>query len=247
MQEEKLLAYVREENRKYREKLEARENPLLDLEEKFKYGTERNIFVNMDQVKSLGNFKDIWPENEKSYSFEKRCGSAQQKQHRHNGHIELTFVFQGSGKNYVGDQEYEIKQGDLWLMGKSLYYGIALQDDAIIMNINFIPEIMADLYENSFCQRGRLFRFLAQNALEERMRGFLVYSLEGQTKMYDLLYRLVEENMEWNTYHQSLLNIILWCCFCIWPAWRMIWRRKRQERLLIFMPFIITSAAAAHR
>lgn len=209
MLEEELLAYVREENRKCREKLEARENPLLDIEEKVKYGKERKIFVNIDQVKYLGNFKDIWPESEKSYSFEKRCSSAEQKQHGHKGHIELTYMFQGSGKNYVGDREYDIKQGDLWLMGKSLYHGIALQDDAIIMNINFMPDIMADLYEDPFCQKGRLFRFLAENALEDRMRGFLVYSLKGRTQIYDLLYRLVEENTEWRTYHHKLTQYYL--------------------------------------
>ena len=203
MQEEELLAYVREENRKCLEQLEARENPVLDIEERVKYGRERKIFVSLDQIKSLGKFKDIWPENEKTYSFEKRCGMAQKKQHFHGGNIEAVYMFQGGGKMYVGSREYEIRPGDLWLLGKSVYHGIALKDDAIIMNVIFSPTIMSDLYEDPFCQEGRLFRFLMENALEGEVRGFLNYSLKGQTVMYDLLHNIVMENVEWKHYHHK--------------------------------------------
>ena len=152
MQEEEMLVYVREVNRKCQKRMESRENLVLDIEENIARNSRQRILVVLDQIKSLGRFKDVWPASEKSNPFEKRCAMAKARQHFHGGNIEMFYMFQGSGKNYIGDQEYEIHQGDLWLLGKSVYHGIALNDDAIIMNVLFEPEITSDLYEDPACQ-----------------------------------------------------------------------------------------------
>lgn len=153
---------------------------------------EYDFLIVTDRVKFLKRYRDVWPENEVHHSYQHRRQAAKTKHHFHEGKLELIYLVKGEAVNFVGSREIAMKQGDLCLMGKSAYHGIALSDDAVVLNMLVRPECLKDLIRKKSLPSCSMEKFFARNLQEKEDHTVLLQSLEGRLTAYNLIQNLLE-------------------------------------------------------
>ncbi len=127
--------------------------------------------------------------------------------HKHK-HIEITFVYQGSCRQFIQGKNLTLKQGDLCLLDSNVVHTIYDVGEAdIIMNIMLKKSFFNDTFLNRLSNFSLLPSFILNAISEEKVAdNFLIFHPKSDKKIKDTFENMLIEYIENDTYSEEAIK-----------------------------------------
>lgn len=145
--------------------------------------------------------------------------------HAHN-FIEIAYVARGKGSHLIGDREYEVNRGDLFLINYNVpheFRSLSDQSKLIVYNCIFVPDFLDYSLENCKDFSELTHHFLFRSLFPEENEGQAdIKLLEGESKdieeLYEKMYK--EYNLKLAGYHDLLRAYLIELLINIFRLWQ---------------------------
>lgn len=136
--------------------------------------------------------------------------------HKHT-FFEIIYVMEGSVINKINDTEILMKEGDICLLSPGVYHCLKETNDSLIINILLKHYVASSVLSSFLIQKNILSSFFIQALYMNRSNRYLLFHLNGDTKIQSLIETLAEEDLitakfqkdeQHSSLKEALLNLI---------------------------------------
>ena len=131
-------------------------------------------------------------------------------------YYEILYIYKGTGKNCVQNNEYTLHPGDLCIIPPQTYHSVSINDDeTIAINIMIRTHVFTGTFFSSFPEGNALSHFFS-HVLNDNIGGnYVLFHCGNDDAIRNLVEDMYLEYMNREKYYNACLNNLLMYFWCI--------------------------------
>lgn len=132
--------------------------------------------------------------------------------HKH-AFFEMIYVYSGSLKQEVGQEEIELNEGDICIIPPGVEHSVSVFDESIIINVLIRKSTFNNTFLEILSEENILSSFFIKILYTDRFNNYIIFRENSNPKIREFISNIIIEDMENKKYSSKILDNLLMALF----------------------------------